>query len=70
MRCCEEKVAGSQVGTQIILLDDVLVTGATFVACRRILLNRFPNVTVFGVFVARRVPERTLPEDDFDDWDF
>ena len=70
IRFCEEQVAGNQVGTQIILLDDVLVTGATFVACRRILLSRFPNATVFGVFVARRVPEGALPEDDFDDWDF
>lgn len=44
------------VGRQLILLDDVLVTGATFVACRDVLLERFPEAEVFGVFVARRVP--------------
>lgn len=67
MRFCEEKLADGHAGIQIILLDDVLVTGATFVACRRTLLNHFPNATVFGVFVARRVPEGALPEEDFDD---
>ncbi len=69
MHFCEDQLAAKPVGAQIILLDDVLVTGATFLACRQVLLGRFPQATVFGMFVARRVPERTLPEDDFEIWD-
>lgn len=54
------------VGNIIIVLDDVLVTGATFVACSRVLKRAYPAVSVYGLFVARRVPERTLPFNDFD----
>ena len=68
MRFCADHLGVKPVGVQIVLLDDVLVTGATFVSCSRILLSKFPNATVSGVFVARRVPERTLQKDDFDDW--
>lgn len=69
MSICEDQVDTSPVSAQLILLDDVLVTGATFLSCRRLLLDRFPEATVLGMFVARRVPERTLPENDFDVWD-
>lgn len=43
--------------TQIFLFDDVLTTGAHFVAAKEILNNHFPGVSVLGIFVARRVPE-------------
>lgn len=56
-------------GSTILLLDDVLVTGATFVACKRILTSSFPSVSVLGLFVARRVPERDLDLDAFEIWD-
>ena len=67
MRFCEEHLGATPVSPLIILLDDVLVTGATFLSCRQILLGRFPDATVLGMFVARRVPERTLPKDEFGD---
>lgn len=39
----------------IALVDDVLTTGAHFVAAKRVLTIRFPSVSVRGLFVARRV---------------
>ena len=69
IRICEDQGGAAPVSTQLVLLDDVLVTGATFLSCRQILLDRFPEAVVLGMFVARRVPERTLSEDDFDEWD-
>lgn len=38
----------------ILLFDDMLTTGAHFVAARRKLHDAFPNVGVAGVFIARR----------------
>lgn len=60
MRICEEALQDPASIEQIILLDDLLVTGATLVACRRKLRARFPLAKVFGLFIARRVPERSL----------
>lgn len=36
------------------VFDDLLVTGASFVAARRVLSARFPAVKVYGLFLARR----------------
>ncbi|WP_136661753.1 hypothetical protein [Nitratireductor sp. XY-223] len=58
------------VADQIIIVDDVMVTGATFVACSQIIVEHHPGASIFGMFVARRVPERTLAIDEFDVWDF
>ncbi len=54
--------------TRILLIDDVLTTGATFRACKSVLREHLPGVAVSGVFVARRVadPDDDAPEDD--DW--
>jgi len=41
--------------TSIALVDDVLTTGAHFVAAKRVLTARFPGLSVRGLFVARRV---------------
>ncbi|HEV7921293.1 MAG TPA: hypothetical protein VGR02_10950 [Thermoanaerobaculia bacterium] len=41
--------------TSIALVDDVLTTGAHFVAAKRVLATRFPGLSVRGLFVARRV---------------
>lgn len=49
----------------IILFDDVVTTGAHFVACRDLILEEFPDTNIIGVFVARRVPEN--PFADFTD---
>jgi hypothetical protein len=43
----------------IALFDDVITTGAHFVAGRRVLQARFPQATILGFFIARRVPETT-----------
>ncbi len=49
----------------IFLVDDMLTTGAHFVAASRKLAEAFPGVEIVGVFVARRrVPN---PFDDFDE---
>lgn len=41
---------------RILLVDDVLTTGAHFAAAKSVLSNRFPQAAVVGLFVARRVP--------------
>jgi len=43
----------------IALFDDVVTTGAHFVAARRVLQAHFPQSQFFGFFLARRVPETT-----------
>jgi hypothetical protein len=43
----------------IALFDDVIATGAHFVAARRVLQGRFPQAGIVGFFIARRVPETT-----------
>ena len=47
-------------GKHIFLLDDVLCTGASFIAAKRRILDHYPAATVQGVFVARRVPPQGL----------
>ncbi|QGM97700.1 hypothetical protein [Methylocystis parvus] len=49
---------------QVILLDDVLTTGCSFTVCKSLLAEVWPGVDIFGVFVARRVIDRTI---DFED---
>lgn len=44
------------------IFDDVLTTGRHFKAVQTIIQQRFPSVPVVGLFVARRVPDSTLPE--------
>lgn len=43
------------------IFDDVLTTGRHFRAVQTVLENRFPDVAIVGVFVARRAPESILP---------
>ena len=43
--------------TFIIVVDDLITTGAHFTAAKRVLRGVFPAVSVVGYFVARRVPE-------------
>ena len=42
---------------RLMVVDDVLTTGAHFKAAQDVLTRRFPEVPVFGLFVARRAPE-------------
>jgi hypothetical protein len=41
--------------TSIVIVDDVLTTGAHFVTAKTILAARFPGIPIRGLFVARRV---------------
>lgn len=53
----EDLVAG--VRRELILIDDVITTGCSFVACRDVLRRCLPNTRVMGIFAARRVLPRT-----------
>jgi predicted amidophosphoribosyltransferase len=53
----------------IALFDDVITTGAHFVAARRLLQLRFPQARIIGFFIARRVPETTDFSAFFEDLD-
>ena len=48
----------------VILVDDVLTTGAHFVAVRNVIRAAYPDRRVLGMFVARRVPSN--PFEDFE----
>ncbi|MBZ2206535.1 hypothetical protein [Massilia soli] len=48
----------------VILVDDVLTTGAHFVAARSTILRQYPDRRVVGMFLARRVLPN--PFEDFD----
>jgi hypothetical protein len=39
----------------IILFDDVLTEGAHYLACKNLILERFPNAKIYGMFISRRV---------------
>lgn len=54
--------------TAIALVDDVLTNGTHFKAMQAVLRGRFPNVSVVGMFIARRVFAQD-PSDWFDDLD-
>lgn len=55
--------------TTIALFDDVITTGAHFIAAKRVLQHRYPQARIVGFFVARRVPDTTDFEAFFDDLD-
>jgi len=48
--------------TAIVIVDDVLTTGAHFAAAKSVLSGRFPRASLVGLFVARRAPDPD-PED-------
>jgi predicted amidophosphoribosyltransferase len=49
---------------QIIgVVDDLMTTGAHFVAIRNMLRREFPDTPVMGIVIARRVPEAAYVED-------
>ena len=50
-------------GDSIGLFDDVVTTGAHFKAAKSLLTERFGDVTIYGIFVARRVPRSLDVED-------
>lgn len=48
---------------QVFVFDDMLTTGSHYSAAKDLLLENIPDITVSGLFVARRAPEAI-------DWDF
>lgn len=40
---------------RIILIDDMITTGCSYRACKNLLEAQYPDVPVFGLFVARRI---------------
>lgn len=58
IRIDTKELEKKQPAKTIIILDDLIVTGSTFVACKRLLLQTFEDVNVLGLFIARRVPLR------------
>lgn len=58
----DEPLVASKPVTNIGIVDDVLTNGTHFRAMKQVLSQRFPGVTVTGIFIARRVfPETTNP---------
>jgi hypothetical protein len=51
----------------IVLLDDVLTTGCSYTVCRDVLAGLAPEANVFGIFVARRVIDRSAEAMGFTD---
>ena len=47
----------------IAIVDDVMTTGAHFIAVRNVLHREFPTTKIVGLFIARRVPEAVDIED-------
>ncbi|NEZ65154.1 hypothetical protein D0962_20650 [Leptolyngbyaceae cyanobacterium CCMR0082] len=62
----EAIVASYQSGEILCLLDDVLTSGANFSACRRKILERFPNADVRGIFLAK-AQEAGWEDGEYDD---
>jgi predicted amidophosphoribosyltransferase len=42
---------------EVILLDDLLTTGCSFMVCKAMLSEIWPEANISGIFIARRVPE-------------
>ena len=53
----DEAVAAPQAGL-VIVVDDLLTSGAHFRAAQQVLWRRFPDIDVAGLFLARRVAEQ------------
>ena len=43
------------VGRRVLLIDDVITTGCSFMVCKQMLAEEFPDTRITGLFVARRV---------------
>jgi len=66
-RYCIDDDLVSRAPQTIAVFDDMLTTGAHFVAVRNVLVSRFPQASIIGFFIARRAPETTDFSAFFDD---
>lgn len=55
MTCGEIPLSSSE--RYVVLVDDVLTTGAHYAACKRVVRNKFPDVVVLGLFLSVHVNE-------------
>ena len=55
-RINEEEATRLPAPKKIIVLDDMVTTGSTYVACKELLIERFRNIRVYGLLIVRRVP--------------
>ena len=55
MTCDEIPISHSE--RCVVLVDDVLTTGAHYAACKRVVRNKFPDVIVLGLFLSVHVNE-------------
>ncbi len=53
--CIDEAVGAPEAGL-VIVVDDLLTSGAHFRAAQQVLWRRFPDIDVAGLFLARREP--------------
>lgn len=56
IRINEEEAARLPAPKKIIVLDDMVTTGSTYIACKELLMEHFENIRVYGLFIVRRVP--------------
>jgi len=56
------RMIGEVIPPVIFLVDDMLTTGCGFKACQGILRENVPTSRVIGLFISRRVIDRTFPE--------
>lgn len=40
---------------QLFILDDVITTGSMFIAMKNLLLKNFPNLQIYGIFLAKAI---------------
>jgi len=52
-----EEIVDKPLGRYVFLIDDVITTGATYVACSRVLQQHAPESQIIGIFAARRAIE-------------
>jgi hypothetical protein len=53
--CYVDEKCALPVPSKVILLDDVITDGKHFKVCQELLTNRYGNIDVVGLFIARRI---------------
>lgn len=66
MVCGEIPRSGSE--RYVVLVDDVLTTGAHYAACKSVVLNKYPDVIVLGLFLSVHVNDEMGEPLDWAGW--